>query len=243
MNKLLSSVIVSSLLFISSGYSAVLLGVGAEIDYFQPEISGYYQSDDKGTVTRSDFTGEKKSFTQAGIYFEHFVPIIPNLRIDYSEVDLTANSTILTSKSSLKTGKSFSNVKLRNVDIIPYYEFLDNAISLDIGIVLRGIESDYKTTDIIGGTSIDNSKFFVPMGYIAGEVSLPMLPIKANVEFKYIKIKDSLMSDAKFRATYKLPLGFGAEVGYRVQKLKIDDFGIKSDVTFKGPFAGVSYNF
>ena len=78
---------------------------------------------------------------------------------------------------------------------------------------------------------------------IAAEAKLPFTGLKANADLKYLGFGNSNYMDAKAKLTYDVMKGLGVEAGYRYQKLKLDKFDVDADVTFKGPFVGLNYNF
>lgn len=203
-----------------SASAAMILGFGAEADYFAPKANGdfAYQG------INSTFTGDNASSYQLGLYLEHPVPLLPNLRID-----LTPNAAF---------SGSGNKVTFNQTDVTPYYEVLDNIVDIDVGVTFKVLDGK------VEGTGIDKSfNQVIPMGYLGAAAMLPGLPLSFAGSVKYVGFNGDSLSDAQIKAIWKVIAGLQVQAGYRQESLKIDHFDIKSDVTFKGPFVGVGYSF
>lgn len=208
--------------------AATILGFGAEADYFAPEASGHFSYTDKGVTTNTSFNGDTESSYQVGFYFEHPVPILPNLR-----VDLTPNTEF-----SGKDGVVASTVKFNQIDVTPYYEILDNIVDLDIGITLKVLDGS------VSGTANQDFTQVIPMGYLGAALMIPGLPISFAGSIKYIGTGGDSLSDSRVKVIWDIAAGLKAQAGYREESLKVDNrFDINADATFKGPFVGLSYQF
>lgn len=243
MKKVLISAALCSAFCVSNASAAMILGFGAEADYYHPEVSGHFNYDgDMKTTT--DFGSQKKGTYQIGAYFEHPVPFVPNVRIDYTPMKFDGTSSIVSAKgvTGFAAGTAKNDIKLNALDVTPYYEILDNVVSLDLGLTIRSISASIDTTQS-GLKHSDSATFALPMAYIAAEAKLPFTGLKANADLKYLGFGNSNYMDAKAKLTYDVIKGLGVEAGYRYQKLKLDKFDVDADVTFKGPFVGLNYNF
>jgi outer membrane protein len=200
--------------------AATILGFGAEVDYYNPTASGDFSY--KGT--NSHFDNDTSSGYQAGIYFEHPIPLIPNLR-----VDLTPD---------ISFSGSGNKVTLNQVDITPYYEIGDHIIDFDIGMTLKVLEGT------IEGTLDQSFKEVIPMGYVGIGITPPLSPLSLEGSVKYIEYNSDSLTDARIKGSWKIAPGFGAQVGYRYESLQISNhFNLNTDTTFKGPFIGLNYHF
>ncbi len=237
------SLAVASALFLgaSSAQAAMLLGFGAEADYFNPQVGGSmtYNGDLK---TTTDFGGKNEGTYQFGAFFEHPVPIIPNLRVDYTPLKINAASTINANHGSFSTGVATNKIQLNTLDVTPYYEILDNIVSLDLGVTARIIDASIDTTQG-ANTNSENKSVVLPMGYIAAEVKLPLTGLRINADLKYLAAAGDKYMDSKAKISYDILGGLGVEAGYRYQALKLNHFNFDSDVTIKGPFVGMHYIF
>ncbi|WP_457746394.1 TIGR04219 family outer membrane beta-barrel protein [Sulfurimonas sp.] len=183
---------------------------------------------------------------------KHPIPIVPNLRLEYTTMHATGNATGTWGATTAITGTSDSTLDITEVDIIPYYNLLDNTfwITVDVGIDLKIIQSDYKIAPSGLFTGYDDSTTTpLPLGYVRGRVQLPTTNLGVEADVKYITTGSSLVYDVRAKVDYTFDIfpiiQPGIEVGYRVQKIKIDESGIdvKTDVDFSGVYAGIMLRF
>jgi outer membrane protein len=244
MKRFLLSGVAGSLICASSAFSATILGFGVEADYYKPVSSGHFGYNG-GMQTTTEFSNKSNDSYQIGVYLEHPVPLLPNIRLDYTPMKFSSTARIdnAKSKAGFVTGATAtSDVQLNALDVTPYYEILDNVVSLDIGITARNISSTIDTKSG-GASSSDSVSATLPMLYVAAEVKLPFTGLKANADIRYLGLKENKYMDAKAKLTYNVFNGLGIEGGYRYQQLKLKEFDIDADVIFKGPFVGVNYHF
>ncbi len=205
--------------------AATILGFGAEADYYTPSASGDF--DYKNTHT--GFGNKDESAYQLGLFIEHPVPMIPNVRID------------LTPKTSFRgtDGIGGSNkVSLTQTDITPYYEVLDNVVEIDLGVSFKVLDAT------VDGTVNESLNEVIPMGYLGIALTPPLSPLGIEGSVKYVGYSGDSLTDARIKLVWKIGAGLGAQAGYRYESLKISDhFDLNSDVTFKGPFVGFNYRF
>lgn len=215
------STLLALCLGVSSASAAMILGFGAEADYYSPSVSGDFNY--KGTATH--FSGDDDSGFQLGAFFEHPVPLIPNVRLDYTP-------------STTFSGSNGHEVSFKQLDITPYYEILDNFVDLDVGVTFR----QFSGTVTAGSNQDFNA--YIPMGYLGAGVIIPGLPVRFLGQYKYIGYHGHYLQDARVKAIFDLAAGFEAEVGYRHEVLNVDDFlSTTANVTMKGPFFGLAYTF
>ena len=175
--------------------------------------------------------------------FEHFVPLIPNVRMLYTNLDHSGNGTSsFTFDGKTFTGNVVSDIQLKTLDLIAYYELLDNVVSLDLGVTIRQLSIDYtiKSTGSLSTDSIDQT---IPMVYaLVGASPWPDLIISG--EINYITYSGSTLSDFTAKVAYTTSFLVGLEAGYRSQKITLDDVDdANADITFDGPFIGAYVKF
>ena len=263
MNKLLSG------LFLAS-----VLGLSVQADALRVEMGGgVWESDlSKGTITSKDLVSyglastidtdtlnyDKEKNLYLWMFIKHPIPILPNLRLEYADVDFTGNTTQdITYKGISYAANADTNSKLEQFDIIMYYNLLDNTAwtTLDLGLDVKIVQSEFNirgTTPIIGDfLSSDNSETLpIPMLYARARFDLPF-GLGVEGIGKYVKYKDSTVVDYVVKADYTLedvlPIDIGFEVGYRFEKFDVegDDFSIdtSADIDIDGLFAGAVIRF
>lgn len=219
-----SAILALSLASVSAS-AATILGLGAEADYYTPSASGYF--DYKNTSTR--FNNDDESGYQVGVYLEHPLPLLPNVRVDF------------TPEASFSGSDGFSGVNkvsLEQTDITPYYEILDNVVDIDLGVSFKIIDAT------IEGTIDDRFSEVIPMGYLGVALTPPLSPLSVEGSVKYVGYDGDSLTDARIKVLWKIAAGLGAQAGYRYESLEISNrFDTNTNVTFKGPFVGLNYRF
>ncbi len=172
---------------------------------------------------------------------EHFVPIIPNVRLMHTKIDHSGsgNSTFTFDGIDF-TGNVNNDFSMETTDLIAYYEVLDNIVSLDIGLNIRNLKIDYTITSTsTGDTTSDSISETIPMLYaMVGASPWPDLIISA--ELSYIGYSDSGFSDLTAKIAYTTIFMVGFEAGYRKQNFELDDIAdTNANLDFDGIFAGV----
>lgn len=219
------SMLLAAVLASANASAAMILGFGAEADYYAPTADGDFSY--KATQTR--FANDEESGYQIGAYLEHPVPVLPNLR-----VDLTSDSSFSGSDGLGGTNR----VSFEQIDITPYYEILDNIVDIDIGVTFKILDGSVE-----GSVNEDFSEV-IPMGYLAAAVSVPGIPLSLAGSVKYAGYDGDSFTDARIKAAWDIAAGIQAQAGYRYESLRIEDrFDMNADVTFKGPFVGVGFSF
>lgn len=76
----------------------------------------------------------------AYIAFEHFIPIVPNIRVSRYSLETTGTKTVTASNEFTFAGTAYTNgtaiaseLRWDEEDALLYYEFLDNIVSFDLG--------------------------------------------------------------------------------------------------------------
>jgi len=220
---------------------------------------------DDGTVSVTDNLGDHEDKTAGYIYVivKHPIPIVPNVRFEYvgvkaSGIDLDVNGVVF-------TGTAESQLFLTQYDTVLFYNLLDNTfwMTFDLGVDLKYVVSQYvvDTTEILGYTQNlvdETSSSIVPMAYLRGRMELPSAPLGAEMDIKYVTDGESTVYDIRLKVDYTFKMDAalepGIELGYRVQKFKVDGeestllgdvFSGQSntDVTFSGLYGGITVKF
>lgn len=222
---------------------SVSIGGGA----WNESPSGNFQktSDAINVDVNDSLFWEKES---QGYFFatvEHFVPLVPNVRLMHTKIDHAGSGdATFTFDNELFTGNVSNEVSIETTDIIAYYEILDNVVSLDIGLNIRSLNVDYNITSTTTSTSAAGSfNATFPMLYaLVGTSPWPDLTISG--EISYIGYSGSSMSDITAKIAYTTSFLVGVEAGYRKQNITLDDTsGNDAELTFDGIFAGAYLKF
>lgn len=215
----------AALLASSSLCAATLVGFGAEASYYAVEADGHFDYEN----THTQFNNNEENSYQVGVYLEHPIPLIPNIRLDYTPKTTFGGSDGL--------GNS-SDVDFTQLDTTLYYEILDNVVDLDVGITGKYLSGDVK--------GVQNKSFdeIIPMGYVRAAVTPPMTDLTIDGSVKYITYEGDSLIDARIRASWNIMVGLGIDAGYRYESIEIDNrFDMNTDVSFRGPFLGAHFEF
>lgn len=194
---------------ISMPTMADFLGVYAGIDYRTTETS--YNGNDSGYEDTNNLSGY--------LALEHFIPLIPNAKLKYSDL-----STELSGAGDLESSA---------MNGILYYQLFDNGLfEFDFGLAYTDVEN------IIGDTAQ------IGQAYGAAKVHVPGVGMHAFAEIIGGTVTDDEATDAEIGLAYTFNpdsavLNFSVRAGYRYQEVVINDFTQEN----KGLFAGLEAHF
>ncbi|MBL4630272.1 MAG: TIGR04219 family outer membrane beta-barrel protein [Paraglaciecola sp.] len=232
-----------------------LLGLYVGAQGWNMETTGGFSDDgDNG-----DFNFENEAKSNFYVAFEHPIPLIPNIKIQKTEMDTAGDVTLDTNFTFGDeifpiSSEVTTNVQLTTTDIILYYEFFDNdLISFDFGINAKYIEGEFLITDKTDPSKFELEDFSgpIPMLYSRLAFGVPFTGLGAFVEGSFLSIDDNTLLDYQAVITYSLienlAIDVTFQVGYRAVTLELDysddNNRIHSDLEFKGPFAGLEVHF
>jgi outer membrane protein len=264
MKKLMTACTLGALL--ASSVSADFLRVEAGAGAWAQTPKGYAERTDGDGVLNLNgkYVSDEKESTElyAWILMKHPLPIIPNLRLEYVSIsdeghthgkvgglpfDIPADAAAPTT------------IDIKQYDVIPYYNLLDNTfwMTVDLGLDIKVIESDVNvgattytvsnlSTTFPGYSSTDTT--VIPLVYLRTRVEIPATNIGFEADAKAITDGTNTMYDIRGKVDYTLDfitvVQPALEVGYRVQKLKIDDgSSAQVDLEYAGVYAGMMVRF
>ena len=261
MKKIITAVAATALF--ASAASADFTRVEAGAGVWQQTPNGYASRDDGDGVLslKGTYTSDKKesSETYAWILIKHPIPILPNLRLEYvsiSDEGTTQGTSIGGITMPAGIASLPTTIDMKQYDIIPYYNLLDNTfwMTVDLGLDVKVIQSDATVAAVNiavppasfpGYSSSDTTA--IPLLYLRTRVEIPVTNIGVEADVKAITDGTNTMYDARAKVDYTLdfiPVVQPAiEVGYRVQKLKIDDGATQIDLDYSGVYAGLMVRF
>ena len=230
---------------------ALLTSVGAHADFVGGSIeAAYWHAGVAGDATFGPATidaedqlnfSEDSNF-EVAVTLEHPVPLIPNVRLKYTDIDQDEEGDLLDDFDGVTAGEVESNLNLSHADLILYYEILDNWVSLDIGIDVKAFDGQL---EIVGQTVTSTTDIdeFIPLAYISTEFELPLTDLSFGAEVSAISYSGDSIYDGKVRFRQGISLAF-IELGYRQMGLKVDDVDdVDFDVTFGGAYLSTGIDF
>lgn len=240
---------------------AALFSLTAHADFARIEAGlGVWQSDPSGTVTSTSneeadtetaLNYGTENINYAWLLFKHPLPVIPNIRLEYTDLSHSGDLTTTVSwKGHDYNTTANSDLGLEQIDLTLYYNLLDNTFwsTLDLGLNVKYIDAAFSLKDA-GHSFTTSEALLIPTAYVRARIEIPATELGMEGDVKYIAYSNSSYFDARIKADYTFDITPvvqpAVEVGYRMQKLEIDEdgFDVKTDVDFSGFYAGVMVRF
>jgi len=222
--------------------------------------AGVWGQDTKGTMSYTDdgatghYKSAEKDYSQAYVWMliKHPIPIVPNLRLEYVQLDDEGSVSGEFKDFEVPAGlTSKLTYDMKQYDVIPYYNILDNTawITLDLGLDFKIVDYSYDVAAVTGYAGYsDSGTTVIPMGYLRTRVEIPATDIGLEADLKYVQYQD--YKAYEYRAKIDYTLSFvpviqpALEIGYRMQKIDIDDSDkTLVDMEYSGVYAGLMLRF
>jgi len=232
-----------------------VLGLYVGVDGWKADNDGSF-SDNNNALQNFNF--EDETFVSYYAALEHPVPLVPNLKLKYTELELNG-STVLEDTFSFNgtdyiVGTDVNSVTdLSHIDYILYYEIFDNdLISIDLGLNAKQFDGEitvsYDSDEVFTQTETVNFSGFVPLAYGRFEAGLPFSGLSVFAEGSFLAIDDSKVQDYQMGIAWEfidnLAVDVAVKAGYRSMVLELDDVDdINTDIDASGPFAGIQVHF
>jgi len=232
-----------------------VLGLYVGVDGWKADNDGSF-SDNNNALQNFNF--EDETFVSYYVALEHPVPLVPNLKLKYTELELTGSTqledTFSFNGSDYIVGTDVNSVTdLSHIDYILYYEIFDNdLISIDLGINAKQFDGEitvsYDSDEVFTQTETVNFSGFVPLAYGRFEAGLPFSGLSVFAEGSFLAIDDSKVRDYQMGIAWEfidnLAVDVAVKAGYRSMVLELDDVDdINTDIDASGPFAGIQVHF
>ncbi|QOP42567.1 TIGR04219 family outer membrane beta-barrel protein [Sulfurimonas sediminis] len=250
MKKILSAIAVSTILSASLCADMARVEIGAGAWAQTPSGTADYKAG--GGVTGTNTFDEKKD-TSAYVWMliKHPIPVVPNIRLEYVSIHATGTATGSWGGVAIP-GSSNSVLDIKEYDIIPYYNILDNTFwtTVDLGLDIKVMNMDYTVAKngLFPGYQ-DSYTAPIPLLYARVRVEIPTTNIALESDAKYVTTGSSTIYDVRAKIDYTFDISSivqpALEIGYRTQKIKIDEDGedVKTDMDFSGFYAGLMLRF
>lgn len=185
------------------------------------------------------------------VAFEHFVPVIPNVKIKSTSMSSDGSGSVsapfdiagstVTASETVK-----SELDLSHTDYTFYWSLPLPIVTFDFGLTARQFDGSMTVVGSSTNASADFD-FVVPMGYLNAGVDIPLTGLSLAANINTIAYGDTSITDFDANMTYVLPmiplLDVGISAGYRSFDLELDeaDFGdLSAKTTVAGPYLGLS---
>lgn len=227
-----------------------ILGIYAGVGFWSQNVEGFVNYNGSNVGLEDDLKLDNNSGVSFYLAVEHFVPMIPNVKVQHSKISTTGSHVLDQSfvfdNITYNVNESIdSKFQLDDTDLILYYEILDNWVNFDIGLdikVLNGEVEIYSQT-----TTQKSTRDFdvpVPMLYAKAQIDLPMTGFYFSGEGSAIEYDGSGITDFRVCAGYEFDYGLGFELGWRQFGIDIDDIGgLSGDISVEGVYGNLRYHF
>ncbi|AOY87480.1 hypothetical protein BKP64_04400 [Marinobacter salinus] len=244
MRKLMAAIGGSMILAAPLAHADVV-GLGASVSYWDSDLSG--KAADSGDVVdvENDLNLDNDSNVNASLYIEHPVPVLPNVRLNYTLVEQSGRGRLSADFGGINIGSDVrSDLDLEQLDVTLYYEVLDNWVNLDLGLTARDLSGDLLVREATTGvpaseTSVDA---VIPMGYLAARFDLPLTGVSVGADGNFISFDGDSLYDFNAYGQYEIAM-LQLRAGYRQMSIDYEDGNDRLDVDIDGPFisAGVAF--
>lgn len=227
--------------------NADVLGVGANVSYWDSDFSGEVVNKDSAVDIEKDLNLDSDSNANFTAFFEHPIPVLPNVRLNYTSISQSGRGEIgLEAFDQIPVGAEVkSDLDIDQLDVTLYYEVLDNWVNLDLGLTARNFDGELILRDLTtGSTTVSKTSVdaVVPMGYLAARFDLPFTGVSVGAEGNVISYSGDSLHDFNAYGQYEFAM-LQLRAGYRQMAIDYEDDDDKLDVEMSGPFASVGVAF
>jgi outer membrane protein len=231
--------IAASLLLTASFTYADTIGAIAGASYWASKKSGQLQSGGSAVDLDNDLNFSNQQLPVLFVSLEHPIPVIPNIRLQFLNMQQTKTGTMNTSFKSINfNGPVTTNMDMSQFDLTLYYEILDNWVSLDVGLNAKYFQGDIEITDKNNASNHTRTrlKTAIPMLYASAAGDLPFTGLSLIGEASAVSYSSNKVYDANIKFREQIAV-VAFELGYRKEKIKLDNVhDINVDVDISGPF-------
>jgi len=213
---------------------------------------------------KNDAHFSQKTQQYIGLRITNSLPILPNLKLDYMPMKFsgsgTLNRQITFGGTTYNANANFNlNAKMNRFDVLAYYHlpFISTAtkdmLKVRLGLNVRIVDFSESLTGTPVGSNqtVTESKSLtvpVPMGHI-GVTFSPIKQVSLVGDLNYVSYGSNdyynynaglMLSPNGILHSIIVPF---IQVGYRYEKLKIDQSSVYADVKVKGPYALIGVEF
>lgn len=226
----------------------MLFGLYVKAGGWNQAPSGRFIDGSEFVDLETDLGMESQTGVMASVAIEHFIPLIPNVKMEHTNLSYDSSSTLTRTITfdgvTYTVGEDInSKLDLSHTDFVLYYEILDNWVSIDLGINVKLFSGNLTVQSDSEYDEIDLSAP-IPTLYGKAQFDVPSTDLSIGAEGSYIAYSDNTLSDIRGYIGYEIMLGFGVELGYRSIDLQLDDIDdVAINSTFDGAYLSATFHF
>lgn len=195
--------------------------------------------------------------TYAYVQFEHPIPIVPNIRVEYVNPTFSGDIASFTFPDGT-TASASHTLTLTQLDGIIYWDLLGLVplpwLTFNAGLDIKSFSGKYEATATGVDPYAQDFNLPVPTLYLNPHVDIPLTGIGFDVNVKYLgsNLYKSSVLDLAAKVSYTMDfiplIQPGIEAGYRMQEIKLDagDINVENfnaDIKMDGVFVGAYLHF
>jgi outer membrane protein len=247
--KLASCLLALGLMPFSMAQADTVFGIYAGAGTWQQDYSGEVVSSISSVDIEDDLGLDSDDNAVFYLAMEHGVPVVPNIRAQHFSLDVDGNNVL--SRTIEFNGQVFNLsdavttvVDLTQSDAVFYYEVLDNAVSLDLGLAVSLLDGSIEVGNGTDSASADFDEV-VPMLYAKVRSDLPLTGLWVGAQAQGMSYDDNRLIEFDAQIGWESEVGFGIEAGYRAVQIELDTFDDvdNAEIDVSGPYAAVNYHF
>ncbi|MBR9870060.1 MAG: TIGR04219 family outer membrane beta-barrel protein [Gammaproteobacteria bacterium] len=225
--------------------SADVVGAGASVSYWNSDFSGDVVN--KGDVVdiEKDLNMSSDGNANFTANFEHPIPVLPNVRLNYTDISQSGRGKIGPSKfGDIVNADVNSELDIEQLDATFYYEVLDNWVNLDLGLTVRKFDGELIVRDTRGFYDVSETKVdaVLPLGYASVRFDLPFTGVSVGGEGNVISYSGDSLYDVNVYGQFDVAV-LRLRAGYREMAIDYEDDDDRLDVKLSGPFASIGVDF
>lgn len=221
--------------------------IGGSFDY---EVEGKIR-DSNSIINevdlKTDLHLQDKSESFFYAYIEHPIPVIPNIRIGSTSMNLAGTGDA--TKSFTFNNQTFTGsididtqINLDHTEIGLYYEIIDVGVDFDLGLNVKIFDGEATLSETTTpSTTTEKLDFTIPMLYASLNIPLPLTGLSIGVEGSVISYDGNSLTDYLARIRYTTDFNLGIEAGLRTFDLTIEDTTDQTygNIEVSGPYVSL----
>jgi outer membrane protein len=246
--------------------SADFLSISAGAGYEQQKIDGYVKVNDTinyfGKVDRYGgnvgYLGlEDKNNPYVWVKFIHPIPLIPNVKVQYTKYDSSGHSNYVSGNVKIfgdvnipaALTNATTSQTINSLDLTLFYEFKPVVVDLEAGLGVDIWQGNTKISgsSIAGPVNVDQDWTVVLPYLYAHAETMHLFGFSALVDVKYAKAGDNHHYDYQGAIKYTIdilgPVNPFVKVGYRYKEAYGVDGDNETKLQYKGAFLEVGAKF
>lgn len=234
----------------SAASAAPLVDVYGGVYTWKAKTSGTLGTHNEDKVDmKGDLNFDSDNTTVMYLGIEHFVPLVPNVRLRHMGLKDSASAQL--SQGITIDGKNLSSdvhskYDIDMTDLTLYYTPWKTLVKIDAGLTVRQLDAKFSVAEV-GGTNTSANlsvKETIPLLHLGVSAKLPFTGFYAGAEANHISYSSNRFGDYHAKIGWRSSFLLGVEAGYSQVSLKLDDVSdVDSNLDWKGPYVALSLSF